>query len=157
MKALDKKRILAPSDYFYHFSFPRYGRFKSKFLCERYSHCIYSSCSIELTKTANTWSLTAVSATFYWWLQNKIHKLAANAALTQAPPYTSRSSSWLESLKHTQSCLQSVLPVGGPFAILRDREMLGRVRPILTPPSNSPYVPALASTNLIQLKQLKKK
>ena len=29
-------------------------------LCERYSHCIYSSCSIELTKTGNTWSLTAV-------------------------------------------------------------------------------------------------
>ena len=41
--------------------FPRYGRLKSKFLCERYSHCIYSSCSIELTKTGNTWSLTAVS------------------------------------------------------------------------------------------------
>ena len=98
-----------------------------------------------------------MSATFYWWLQNKIHKLAANAALTQAPPYTSRSSSWLESLKHTQSCLQSVLPVGGPFAILRDREMLGRVRPILTPPNNYPYVPALASTDFIQLKQLKKK
>ena len=35
--------------------FPRYGRLKSKFLCERYSHCIYSSCSIELTKTRNTW------------------------------------------------------------------------------------------------------
>ena len=61
MKALDKTRILAPSDYFYHFSFSRYGRLKSKFLCERYSHCIHSSCSIELTKTANTWSLTAVS------------------------------------------------------------------------------------------------
>ena len=57
MKALDKKRILAPSDYFYNFSFPRYGRFKSKFLCERYSHCIFSSCSIELTKTRNTWGL----------------------------------------------------------------------------------------------------
>ena len=62
MKALDKTRILAPSDYFYHFSFPRYGRLKSKFLCERYSHCIFSSCSIELTKTRNTWSLTAVLA-----------------------------------------------------------------------------------------------
>ena len=60
MKALDKTRILAPSDYFYHFSFSRYGRLKSKFLCERYSHCIFSSCSIELTKTRNTWSLTAV-------------------------------------------------------------------------------------------------
>ena len=46
MKALDKTRILAPSDYFYHFSFPRYGRLKSKFLCERYSHCIFSSCPI---------------------------------------------------------------------------------------------------------------
>ena len=60
MKALDKTRILAPSDYFYHFSFPRYGRLKSKFLCERYSHCIFSSCSIDLTKTRYTWSLTAV-------------------------------------------------------------------------------------------------
>ena len=29
-------------------------------LCERYSHCIFSSCSIDLTKTRNTWSLTAV-------------------------------------------------------------------------------------------------
>ena len=63
MKALDKTRILAPSDYFYHFSFPRYGRLKSKFLCERYSHCIFSSCSIDLTKTRYTWSLTAVSRT----------------------------------------------------------------------------------------------
>ena len=55
MKALDKTRILAPSDYFYHFSFSRYGRLKSKFLSERYSHCIYSSCSLELTKTGYTW------------------------------------------------------------------------------------------------------
>ena len=38
-----------------------YGRLKSKFLCERYSHCIFSSCSIDLTKTRYTWSLTAVS------------------------------------------------------------------------------------------------
>ena len=60
MKALDKTRILAPSDYFYYFSFPRYGCLKSKFLCERYSHCIFSSCSIDLTKTRYTWSLTAV-------------------------------------------------------------------------------------------------
>ena len=52
------------SIYLYHFSFPRYGRLKSKFLCERYSHCIYSSCSIELTKTGNTWSLTAVKRAF---------------------------------------------------------------------------------------------
>ena len=57
MKALDKTRILAPSDYFYHFSFPRYGRLKSKILCERYSHCIFSSCSINLTKSRYTWSL----------------------------------------------------------------------------------------------------
>ena len=60
MKALDKTRILAPSDYFYHFSFPRYGRLKSKFLCKRYFHCIFSSCSIDLTKFRYTWSLTAV-------------------------------------------------------------------------------------------------
>ena len=60
----DKTRILAPSDNFYHFSFSRYGRLKSKFLCERYSHCIFSSCSIELTKTRNTWSLTAVPCTY---------------------------------------------------------------------------------------------
>ena len=60
-RALDKTRILAPSHYFYHFSFSRYGRLKSKFLCERYSHCIFCSWSIELTKTRNTWSLTAVS------------------------------------------------------------------------------------------------
>ena len=64
MKALDKKRILARSDYFYHFSFPRYGHLKSKFLCERYSHCIFSSCSIILTKTRYTWSLTAVQCVF---------------------------------------------------------------------------------------------
>ena len=38
----------------------RYGCLKLKFLCERYSHCTYSSCSIQLTKTRNTWSLTAV-------------------------------------------------------------------------------------------------
>ena len=30
MKALDKTRILVPSDYFYHFSFPSYGRLKSR-------------------------------------------------------------------------------------------------------------------------------
>ena len=47
----------------------RYGRLKLKFLCERYSHCFYSSCSIELTKTRNTWSLTAVwpdNIEHYW-------------------------------------------------------------------------------------------
>ena len=36
MKALDKTRILAPSDHFYNSSFPRYGHLKSKFLCEIY-------------------------------------------------------------------------------------------------------------------------
>ena len=41
--------------------FTRYGRLKSKFLCEQISHCISSFCSIELTKTRNTWSLTAVT------------------------------------------------------------------------------------------------
>ena len=40
--------------------FPRYGRLKSKFLCEPISQCVYSFSSIELTKTRNTWSLTAV-------------------------------------------------------------------------------------------------
>ena len=34
----------------------RYGRLKLKFLCERFSHCIYSFCTIELTKTRNTCS-----------------------------------------------------------------------------------------------------
>ena len=38
----------------------RYCRLKLKFLCKQISHCIYSSCSIELTKSRNTWSLTAV-------------------------------------------------------------------------------------------------
>ena len=38
----------------------RYGRLKLKFLCERFSHCIYSFWSIELTRTRNTWSITAV-------------------------------------------------------------------------------------------------
>ena len=33
---------------------------KLKFLCERFSHCIYSFCSIELNNSWNTWSLTAV-------------------------------------------------------------------------------------------------
>ena len=35
-------------------------RLKLKFLCNQISHCIYSFCSIELTKSRNTWSLTAV-------------------------------------------------------------------------------------------------
>ena len=39
----------------------RYGRLKLKFLCERFSYCIFNFCSIELTKTRNTWSLTAVA------------------------------------------------------------------------------------------------
>ena len=67
IKALDKTRILAPSNYFYHFSFPRYGRLKSKFLCERYSLCIFSSCSNDLTKSRYTWSLTAVPSTLAGW------------------------------------------------------------------------------------------
>ena len=41
-------------------SVSRYGRLKLKFLCERFSHCIYSFWSIELTRTRNTWSITAV-------------------------------------------------------------------------------------------------
>jgi len=36
MKAPDKTRILAPSDYFYHFSFPSYGRLKSKTIFPMY-------------------------------------------------------------------------------------------------------------------------
>ena len=35
----------------------RYSRLKLKFLCKRIFHCIYSFCSIKLTKTRNTWSL----------------------------------------------------------------------------------------------------
>ena len=35
----------------------RYGRLKLKFLFEQFSHCIYSFCSTELTKSRNTWSL----------------------------------------------------------------------------------------------------
>ena len=41
----------------------RNGHLKLKFLCNQISHCIYSFCSIELTKTRNTWSLTAVKTT----------------------------------------------------------------------------------------------
>ena len=52
----------------------RYGRLKLKFLCEWNSHCIYSFCSIELTKTRNARSVTAVlkhpyfSCNFVVWL-----------------------------------------------------------------------------------------
>ena len=35
----------------------RYERLKLTFMCERFSHCIYSFCSTELTKSRNTWSL----------------------------------------------------------------------------------------------------
>ena len=53
------------SSFFQNFApFPRYGHLKSKFLCELYSHCIFSSCSIDLTKTRYTWSLTAVLLLF---------------------------------------------------------------------------------------------
>ena len=51
----------------------RYGRLKLKFLCERFSHCFYSFWSIELTRTRNTWSLTAVS---YYTLQVHLMGLA---------------------------------------------------------------------------------
>ena len=73
MKAFDKTRILALLGYFYHFLFSRYGRLMSNFLCGRYSHCIFSFCSIELTRTRNTWSLTAVS---YYTLQVHLMGLA---------------------------------------------------------------------------------
>ena len=53
------RKIIAP--YFLQFcTVSQIWPFKVEFLCERYSHCIYSSCSTELTKTRNTWSLTAV-------------------------------------------------------------------------------------------------
>ena len=46
----------------------RYGRLKLKFLCDRFSHCIYCSfCSIELTKSRNTWSLIAVMQNHAIW------------------------------------------------------------------------------------------
>ena len=73
MKAFDKPRILALLGYFYHFLFSRYGRLMSNFLCGRYSHCIFSFCSVELTRTRNTWSLTAVS---YYTLQVHLMGLA---------------------------------------------------------------------------------
>ena len=73
MKAFDKTRILALLGYFYHFLFSRYGRLMSNFLCGRYSHCIFSFCSVELTRTRNTWSLTAVS---YYTLQVHLMGLA---------------------------------------------------------------------------------
>ena len=43
MKALDKTRILAPSDYLYHFSFPSYGRLKSK---TNFSNVFLRPCSL---------------------------------------------------------------------------------------------------------------
>ena len=43
MKALDKTGILAPSDYFYHFSFPSYGRLKSK---TNFSNVFLRPCSL---------------------------------------------------------------------------------------------------------------
>ena len=70
--------------------FSRYGRLKLKFLCEQYSHCIYSFCSIELTKTRNTWSLTAVVSTpamhiaahkhFPQWLHFRLASLSTAAS-----------------------------------------------------------------------------
>ena len=50
IKALDKTRILAPSDYFYHFLFPSYGRLKSR-------QCIFEALFIN---SANALLLTAV-------------------------------------------------------------------------------------------------
>ena len=41
--ALDNTWILAPSDYFYHFSFPSYGRLKSK---TNFSNVFLRSCSL---------------------------------------------------------------------------------------------------------------
>ena len=43
MKAIDKTRILAPLDYFYHFSFPSYGRSKSK---TNFSNVFLGPCSL---------------------------------------------------------------------------------------------------------------
>ena len=43
MKALNNTRILAPSDYFYHFSFPSYGRLKSK---TNFSNVFLRPCSL---------------------------------------------------------------------------------------------------------------
>ena len=42
-EALDKTRILAPSDYLYHFSFPSYGRLKSK---TNFSNVFLRPCSL---------------------------------------------------------------------------------------------------------------
>ena len=67
------RAYLALLGYFYHFLFSRYGRLMSNFLCGRYSHCIFSFCSVELTRTRNTWSLTAVS---YYTLQVHLMGLA---------------------------------------------------------------------------------
>ena len=53
MKALDITRILAPSDYFYHFSFPSYCRLKSRQIFQ----CIFEALFIN---SANALLLTAV-------------------------------------------------------------------------------------------------
>ena len=49
----------------------RYGRLKLKFLCNQISHCIYSFCSIELTKSRNTWSLYISYLISYWCLNDQ--------------------------------------------------------------------------------------
>ena len=54
--------------------FLRYGRLKLKFLCERFSHCIYSSCSIELTKTRDTWSLLGLNSSVFVWGRKETRK-----------------------------------------------------------------------------------
>ena len=53
-------------------------RLKLNFLCERYSHCIYSSCSIELTKTGNTWCLSAVSNNLPNWFFKSVNRCDLN-------------------------------------------------------------------------------
>ena len=54
--------------------FSRYGRSKLKFLCKRISHCIYNFCSLELTKTRNTWSLTAVQGVWQAIMTHIFHR-----------------------------------------------------------------------------------
>ena len=58
---------------------PIFGRLKLKFLCERFSHCIYSFCSTELNKFWNTWSLTEVSWT------SAMQGISWSGTLTQGP------------------------------------------------------------------------
>ena len=78
---------------------------------ERISHCIYSFCSIELTKTINTWSLTAVIY-IYIYLHCKTNSLSGfivytvkNRASTKIAPYNlgpSRNIQWFRFLKRKE-------------------------------------------------------